>query len=127
MLYYPFKVVESNIDVNLFDNEMDQTRLFKLIRQYFDEKYANLNTWTEALDCLIDPEHRVQYWLGLIFDVNQDSPAAQEKMDYYYKMMQEDVAQQQKPLIGDQIGSYNRQYAKQFANYLQKNPLKGLN
>ena len=63
MLYYPFKVVESNIEVNLMSSEVETTRLYDIIRKFFEQRYENLNTWTEALNCLVDPEHRARYWL----------------------------------------------------------------
>ena len=87
VLYYPFKVVESNIEVNILESEVEQTPLFKVIKQYFDQKFGNLNTWTEALDCLMDPEHRAQYWLGLIFDVQPDSANAHDKIAYLFRRM----------------------------------------
>ena len=64
VLYYPFKVVESNIEVNLVSSdEVETSKLYKLIKQFFEQKYENLQTWTEALNCLVDPEHRARYWL----------------------------------------------------------------
>lgn len=63
VLYYPFKVVQSNIEVNLVSSEVETSRLYNLIKLFFEEKYANMNKWTEALNCLVDPEHRARYWL----------------------------------------------------------------
>jgi hypothetical protein len=35
-----------------------------------------LNSWSEALDCLIFPEHRFQYWYQRFCEAHQD-PAMQ--------------------------------------------------
>jgi len=62
-LYYPFKVVESNIEVNLLSNEeIVTTKLYDTIKKLFEQRYENLNTWTESLNCLVDPQHRARYW-----------------------------------------------------------------
>lgn len=71
-LYYPFKVVESNIEVNLLSQDVGTTRLYKIIKQFFEQRFSNLNTWTEALNCLVDPEHRARYWLQLIYDAHKE-------------------------------------------------------
>ena len=69
MLYYPWKVVESNIEVNFLNNaQVKRTNLYDTIKKYFEMKYENLSTWTEALNCLVDPEHRARYWIQLIDD-----------------------------------------------------------
>jgi hypothetical protein len=61
-LYYPFKVIESNIDVNVLDSDVQSTHLFNKLRQFFAKSFTNLNSWIEALDCLVYPEHRFKYW-----------------------------------------------------------------
>jgi HSP90 family molecular chaperone len=55
-LYYPFKVVESNITVNLHDNQVQPTRLFNKIQDFYKKRYSNLDAWTLALDGLVHPE-----------------------------------------------------------------------
>ena len=42
-LYYPFKVVESNILVNMHEHEVQPTKLFEKIRRFFMKGYENLN------------------------------------------------------------------------------------
>jgi len=61
--------VESNIEVNLLSEEnLQTTKLYDTIKKFFEQRYENLNTWTEALNCLVDPEHRARYWLQMIYD-----------------------------------------------------------
>ena len=106
VLYYPFKVVESNIEVNLLSSEVETTRLYDIIKQYFEQKYENLNTWTEALNCLVDPEHRARYWLQLIYDTykEQGPVDSAERVNILLDKMLADVATASKPYIDNQIG-----------------------
>ena len=61
-LYYPFQVIQSNMEVNVLDAQIQATPLFKKLRNYFSSTFKNLNAWIEALDCLVYPEHRFKYW-----------------------------------------------------------------
>lgn len=65
-LYYPFKVIESNIDVNVLDSDIKPTELFTMLKQYFGKYFRNLNAWVEALDCLVYPEHRIKHWFATL-------------------------------------------------------------
>jgi hypothetical protein len=68
-LYYPFKVVESNIQVNVLEAEVQPTALFKKLQAFFSNCFSNLNTWVTALDCLVYPEHRIKYWFQILADL----------------------------------------------------------
>ena len=71
-LYYPFKVIESNIDVNVLDAEIQATPLFTKLKNFFSKYFGNLNSWIEALDCLVYPEHRFKYWYQILLDMLQN-------------------------------------------------------
>lgn len=99
-LYYPWKVVESNIEVNLLSSEVETTRLYDVVKQYFEQRHENLNTWTEALNCLVDPEHRARYWMQLIYDVYKEKRQdGQPRIAILLEKMIADVATSSKPLL----------------------------
>ena len=63
-LFYPFKVIESNLEINLMDQvnrNAQESWLFSSLKAEF-KSFGMLNQWVEALDCLIFPEHRFRYW-----------------------------------------------------------------
>lgn len=68
-LYYPFKVIESNIEVNVLESDIKPTELFLILRQYFGKNFKNLNSWVEALDCFVHPEHRIKHWFTIMQDL----------------------------------------------------------
>ena len=113
VIYYPFKVVQSNIEVNLVNTEVETTGLYESIKSHFEQKYENLITWTEALNCLVDPEHRTRYWLQLIFDAyKEEGDEAEQRINSLLEKMWGDVATASKPYIGGQIGQYNSKFVK---------------
>ena len=95
-------MVESNLEVNLLSQDVETTRLYNIIKQFFEQRYGNLNTWTEALNCLVDPEHRARYWLQLIYDAHKEKGQdGRERINCLVDKMLADVAQQNKPYIDD--------------------------
>lgn len=124
VLFYPFKVVESDIELNLLSNEVETTRLYDSIKKYFEKNYENLNTWTEALNCLVDPEHRARYWLQLIYDsYKEQGEGAGPRINVLLDKMLADVATLTKPHIDNQIGQINSKFARQVESYFKKNRL----
>ena len=50
--------------------------------------------WTEALNCLVDPEHRTRYWLQMIYDcVREKGQDAKPRVDALFEKMMADVGQ----------------------------------
>ncbi|CDW71353.1 dna-dependent protein kinase catalytic subunit [Stylonychia lemnae] len=114
-LYYPFKVVESNVKVNVLDSDVQKTQLFQKLSKYYEKTFRNLNAWAEALDCLVYPEHRFKYWLQIINDIVSDDNMRgiqKAKLKDIIIMMAYDLTCTQKDLLGDQVGSYNRKFAE---------------
>jgi hypothetical protein len=76
-VFYPFKVIQSNIEINFSNEDIrkgqkeSQSLLFQNLRHKFDQ-FHTLNRWIEALDCLIFPEQRFKYWYQLISDICED-------------------------------------------------------
>jgi len=68
-LYYPFKVVESNLQVNVLGADVQPTPLFLKLQQLYQKSFSNLNSWLEALDGLVYPEHRFKYWIQILSDL----------------------------------------------------------
>ena len=83
-MYYPFKVIESNHRLNLLNRASSdtqrETELFQLLSRRFSQ-YQNLNAWSEALDCLIFPEHRFAYWLELLVDTVKEHDRANNTLN----------------------------------------------
>jgi hypothetical protein len=102
-LYYPFKVIESNIDVNVLDADIQSTTLFAKLKTYFSKSFGNLNAWIEALDCLVYPEHRFKYWYQILLDMlsNEKNQVPKPKLQEIAKMMMLDISSQEKPLVGN--------------------------
>ena len=122
-LYYPFKVVESNIDVNVLDAEIQATSLFTKLKTYFSKSFGNLNAWIEALDCLVYPEHRFKYWYQILMDMLQNevqNKVPKAKFVEIAKMMLVDISSQEKALVGNQIGSYNRKFVEKWGKHFVK-------
>lgn len=101
-LYYPFKVVESNLEVNVLDADVGETTpLFQRLKQFFSKQFGNLNKWVEALDCLVYPEHRFKYWYQILSDLLASDKATPEKILNTYKMMIADIAATEKQWVGN--------------------------
>lgn len=103
-LYYPFKVIESNIQVNVLDAEVQKTPLFQKLSKFFEKTFANLNAWTEALDCLVYPEHRFKYWTQILSDMLAEENLKQlskPKLKEIIAMMMRDLVNPQRELVGD--------------------------
>ena len=65
------------------NTEVETTGLYESIKTHFEQKYENLITWTEALNCLVDPEHRTRYWLQLIFDAyKEEGDEAEQRINF---------------------------------------------
>ena len=114
-LYYPFKVVESNIELNVLSQEesVQTTQLYDHVKKFYEKWYENLNTWTEALDCLVDPEHRARYWIQLIQDcVKERGQDARDKVNALLDKMLADIGQISKPYVENHIGQYNTRFVK---------------
>lgn len=85
-VFYPFKVIQSNIEINFSNEDIlrgqkeAQSLLFQKLRESFDQ-FNTLNKWIEALDCLIFPEHRFIYWYKLITDICEDPQLKQLIVD----------------------------------------------
>ena len=109
-------MVESNIEINsLQDEDVQTTQLYDKIKMYFEQRYENLNTWTEALNCLVDPEHRTRYWLQMIYDAVKDrGQDAKPHVDALIEKMTSDVATAVKPYVESHIGQYNSTFVKIF-------------
>ena len=91
--------------MNLLSSEVETTRLYDIILKFFEQKYENLNTWTEALNCLVDPEHRARYWLQLIYDAfKEKGQEAAARVNILLDKMLADVCTASKPFIDEQIG-----------------------
>lgn len=139
-LYYPFKVIESNLELSLGGQSSQQSvsQLFLSLQHKF-QAFEMLNQWVEALDCLIFPEHRFKYWFQLVCDTYQDpamqqsllqeatgqqassstGPASQsggllQKIQRLVLLMYADVMTESKPLVGQDIGVYNRQFIQKW-------------
>jgi hypothetical protein len=98
-----------------------------------------LNQWSEALDCLIFPEHRFKYWFQHVCDAYQD-PAMQQSLlqegegkqgssraDQHARsgklldkvrrlvlLMHADIMSLSRPQVGEDIGLYNRQFIEKW-------------
>jgi hypothetical protein len=120
-LYYPFKVVESNLEVNVLDADVGETTpLFQRLKLFFSKQFGNLNKWVEALDCLVYPEHRFKYWYQILCDLLASEKATPERILGTFRMMLADIASVDKQWVGDQIGSYNRKFAQIWVKSLTK-------
>ena len=122
-LYYPFKVIESNIETASIGASGSQSvsKVFVALQARYS-KFELLNQWTEALDCMIFPEHRFTYWLQLVCDAQQDAPvslgsgqvaatrALEQRVRGIVLKMLADIMSPSKPLVGEDIGLYNRQF-----------------
>ena len=87
-----------------------------------------MNKWTEALNCLVDPEHRARYWLQLIYDTYKERNAdSGERIITLLDKMMEDVATASMPYIDNQIGQYNSKFVKFVDQYFRKNKLQKQN
>ena len=118
-LYYPFKVVESNLEVNVFDaNVGETTPLFQRLKGFFSKQFGNLNKWVEALDRLVYPEHRFKYWYQILCDMLSSDKATPEKILNTFRMMLADIAKEEKQWVGKQIGSYNRKFVQNWSKPL---------
>lgn len=78
-------------------------------------KFEMLNSWVEALDCTIFPEHRFKSWYQIICDIYQSSKNIKEaeilvKIKKVVLMMIEDILSDSKPFVGEEIGLYNKQF-----------------
>ncbi len=87
-------MIESNIDVNVLDADVQATTLFVKLRTYFGKSFANLNKWIEALDCLVYPEHRFKYWYQILLDMlsNEAHQVHKHKLQDIAKMMMQDIS-----------------------------------
>ena len=95
-LYYPFKVVESNLQVNVLEADVQSTPLFNKLQMLYTKSFGNMNSWLEALDGLVYPEHRFKYWLQFLNDLvsayqtedgAQKKPLPKAKLQEIVKMM----------------------------------------
>lgn len=127
-LYYPFKVIESNIKFSLLDTEIQTTPVFKKIQQHFDTKFANLHAWIEALDGLVHPEHRILYWITLLEDIYKQSNSSTNliKVGTLISLMIEDVACVNKKFVGTDLGDYNKKFAEKWSKYFETNKIRKL-
>lgn len=123
-LYYPFKVIESNIEVNVLESDIKPTELFNMLRQYFGKYFKNLNSWVEALDCLVYPEHRIKYWFTILQDLISQSEQGGKlngpRLKELTALLLQDVGEAKKPLVGEFIGSYNRKFAQKWGPQLKQ-------
>ena len=96
-------MIESNIDVNVLDADIQSTTLFAKLKTYFSKSFGNLNAWIEALDCLVYPEHRFKYWYQILLDMlsNEKNQVPKPKLQEIAKMMMLDISSQEKPLVGN--------------------------
>lgn len=121
-LYYPFKVIESNLEIAV-GGEQNVSRLFLILKEKF-KSFEMLNQWVEALDCLIFPEHRFGYWFQLACEICRDPSLEQypinaasssnnlkvQRVQRIILMMYSDIMTEEKPMVGKDIGLYNRQF-----------------
>jgi len=121
-LYYPFKVIESNINVNILDAEVNLSSLFKKLQAYYTQYFITLNSWIEALDCLIYPEHRFKYWFQILSDLlaDENSKVDPNKLTELTRLMLEDIGSHERPLVEGNIGTYNRKFAEKWGKPLTK-------
>lgn len=96
-----------------------KTALFKKLNHMFGN-YRLLNSWCEALDGLIFPEHRFQYWYQLFSEAARaydrtNTVDGVHRARNFVKAMLNDINVDRKPLVGDQIGSYNRDFHRKWS------------
>jgi hypothetical protein len=112
------------MDVNVLDADIQATSLFTKLRSYFSKSFGNLNKWIEALDCLVYPEHRFKYWYQILLDMlgseQQQNKVPKAKYVEIAKMMLIDISSKEKPLVGEQIGSYNRKFVEKWGKHFIK-------
>lgn len=108
------------MQVNVLGADVQPTKLFLKLKQLYETSFANLNSWLEALDGLVYPEHRFKYWIQILSDLltqtGNQVPIA--KLQEIIKLMIADVGSLSKPMIGEQIGSYNRKFAQNWRKIL---------
>lgn len=95
-------MVASNIEVNVLEADAQATPLFKKLQKFFNSSFRNLNAWTEALDCLVYPEHRFKYWFQIIVDMLADevkNPPSRQRLTEVVKLLIQDVASTERPLV----------------------------
>ena len=111
--------------MNLLSNEeIVTTKLYDTIKKLFEQRYENLNTWTESLNCLVDPQHRARYWFQMIYDCAKDGGSeCESKVNVLLEKMLVDVASDTRPYVDNQIGSYNTSFVREAKSYFKKNKL----
>ena len=91
-IMYAFKVAQSNKEIDLLKMEHSgHSLLYDNIVSIF-ENSSTLNSWIEALDGLVFPEHRMKYWLELMKEVfPNDTMKDAERMKRYVIMCYYDI------------------------------------
>ena len=119
-LYYPFKLLESNIDVDIMNLNYEKSELFTQLQEIFSARFQNLEGFVEALNCLVNPEHRFRYWLDVIKEV-YGYDDERKRVQEYLKCMYNDCFRPQRPgIIGDRIGGYNKKFSKTFKDKFER-------
>ncbi len=91
-IIYAFKVAQSNKEIDLLRMEgSGHSFLYDNVVSMFESNLST-NAWVEALDCLVNPEHRMKYWLELIKEVfPNDAMKDAERLRRYVTMCYYDV------------------------------------
>lgn len=89
----------------MLESDIQQTSLFTKLQNFFAKNFKNLNSWVEALDCLVYPEHRIKYWFTILTDLVTSVEASgklnKQRLQELIQMLLDDVGSLEKPLVGD--------------------------
>ena len=110
-VFYTFKVTQSNKEINLLNmKQLSHSMLSDNITGLF-ENFISLNSWVEALDGLIYPEHRMKYWLELFKEVFSSEATKQaDILKKYIVLCNYDLFVVNKKFVGQKIGTYNKKF-----------------
>jgi hypothetical protein len=120
-LYYPFKVLDSLLEIDRLSssNQQNVSPVFQYLQQKF-AAFEMLNSWVEALDCLMFPELRFKHWHQLVCDAYQD-PLLQQNQELMLQkirrtilLMYADIMTDSKQMVKQGIGLYNKQFIDKY-------------
>jgi len=119
-VYYPYKCfmsVESALQYDRVVN-LDRTKAWETLEEGL-RPYGYLDAFVEALECLTNPEHRFQYWYGVLKDHLEVVAKNEHFLMHWGAEMHTNLAAVDRPLLGRDIGAYNAKFAERWKPQFQ--------
>ena len=98
-----------------------ESKLYRALQKHCQTINPTLNSFSESLDCLVDPEFRWKYWFDLIREaMMREDQENNQKAAHFAKLLIENVTEKERYFIGRKIGLNNRKFADDFGNGIIK-------